>query len=106
MKPKAEILPQRLEHLITNSLAVFLSRVRLPACCAAVLLAAGIAAGQPATTNLPPTPPSESLNRIRALLADKSHPLTWVFTGDSITHGAKHTHGSRTYVEHFAERVR
>ena len=87
-------------------MAVFLSRLRLPACCAAVLLAAGIAAGQPATTNLPPAPPSESLDRIRALLADKSHPLTWVFTGDSITHGAKHTHGSRTYVEHFAERVR
>jgi lysophospholipase L1-like esterase len=29
-----------------------------------------------------------------------------VFTGDSITHGAKHTHGSRSYAEHFAERVR
>ena len=41
-----------------------------------------------------------------ALLADKSRPLTWVFTGDSITHGAKHTHGNRSYVEHFAERVR
>ena len=108
MKPQAEILSQRLEQLITNSLAVCLSRLRLPACCAAVLLAVGIAAGQPATTNLPLAPPSESesLDRIRALLADKSHPLTWVFTGDSITHGAKHTHGSRTYVEHFAERVR
>lgn len=108
MKPQAEILSQRLEQLITNSLAVCLSRLRLPACCAAVLLAVGIAAGQPATTNLPLAPPSESesLDRIRALLVDKSHPLTWVFTGDSITHGAKHTHGSRTYVEHFAERVR
>jgi lysophospholipase L1-like esterase len=67
-----------------------------------------VAAGQPATTNPPPAAPAEtaSLGRIRTLLADKSHPLTWVFTGDSITHGAKHTHGCRTYVEHFAERVR
>lgn len=33
-------------------------------------------------------------------------PLTWVFTGDSITHGALHTMGWRSYPEHFAERVR
>jgi sialidase-1 len=32
--------------------------------------------------------------------------MTWVITGDSITHGAAHTHGSRSYAEHFAERVR
>lgn len=31
---------------------------------------------------------------------------TWVFTGDSITHGALHTLGWRSYPEHFAERVR
>ena len=49
---------------------------------------------------------SNSLDLIQALLADESRSLTWVFTGDSITHGAKHTHGSRSYVEHFAERVR
>ena len=30
----------------------------------------------------------------------------WVFTGDSITHGALHTKGWRSYPEHFAERVR
>lgn len=55
-----------------------------------------------------PVPPAspDSLAQIRALLADKSRPVTWVFTGDSITHGAKHTHGTRSYVEHFAERVR
>lgn len=46
------------------------------------------------------------LQKIQKLLADKSHPVTWVITGDSITHGAKHTHGSRSYVEHLAERVR
>lgn len=33
-------------------------------------------------------------------------PLVWVFTGDSITHGAKHTHGYRSYPEIFAERIR
>ena len=33
-------------------------------------------------------------------------PMTWVFTGDSITHGALHTYGWRSYPEHFAERLR
>lgn len=42
---------------------------------------------------------------IKQLLAGKK-PLTWVFTGDSITHGALHTLGYRSYPEHFAERVR
>ena len=42
---------------------------------------------------------------IKELLARKE-PVTWVFTGDSITHGALHTLGWRSYSEHFAERVR
>ena len=42
---------------------------------------------------------------IKNLIAGKQ-PLIWVFTGDSITHGALHTFGSRGYVEHFAERIR
>jgi acyl-CoA thioesterase I len=33
-------------------------------------------------------------------------PLTWVFTGDSITQGAQFTGGARSYVEHFSERTR
>ncbi len=33
-------------------------------------------------------------------------PVLWLFTGDSITHGALHTYGARSYPEHFAERVR
>src|SRR5512133_1528760 len=49
---------------------------------------------------------SRDLTRIRETLADKARPRTWVLTGDSITHGAKHTAGSRSYVEHFAERLR
>ncbi len=32
--------------------------------------------------------------------------MTWVFAGDSITHGCVHTHGSRNYVEHCTEVLR
>lgn len=45
------------------------------------------------------------LETIQALLAGND-PVTWVFTGDSITQGGKHTHGWRHYVQHFEERVR
>ncbi|MEX2233895.1 MAG: SGNH/GDSL hydrolase family protein [Cyclobacteriaceae bacterium] len=44
--------------------------------------------------------------RISELLKQKTPPLIWVFTGDSITHGAKHTQGYRSYPEIFAERIR
>lgn len=40
----------------------------------------------------------------RALASDA--PLTWVLTGDSITHGLIHTQGGRTYAEHLHEIVR
>ncbi|HLS01838.1 MAG TPA: SGNH/GDSL hydrolase family protein [Beutenbergiaceae bacterium] len=33
-------------------------------------------------------------------------PLTWVLTGDSITHGARHTNGQRSYPELLIEVVR
>src|SRR5437870_925522 len=49
---------------------------------------------------------ADDLSVIQARVADQSAPITWVFTGDSITHGASHTHGERSYPEHFAERVR
>lgn len=42
---------------------------------------------------------------IRSRMESKK-PLTWVFTGDSITHGAAHTLGCRSYPEHIAERIR
>jgi len=45
------------------------------------------------------------LERIKALF-DSKDPITWVITGDSITHGALHTDGWRSYPEHFAERIR
>jgi len=41
-----------------------------------------------------------------ALLLKGKTSLIWVFTGDSITHGAKHTHGYRSYPEIFSERIR
>ena len=40
----------------------------------------------------------------RALTA--ADPLTWVITGDSITHGLVHTQGGRSYPEHLHEIVR
>lgn len=35
-----------------------------------------------------------------------ANPLIWVFTGNSITQGAKHTHGLRSYPEICSERIR
>lgn len=43
-------------------------------------------------------------DRLREILAGP--PVTWVLIGDSITQGVVHTHGLRSYAEHFAERVR
>lgn len=47
----------------------------------------------------------EDRNTVTALMT-KGDPMIWVFTGNSITQGAKHTHGSRPYAEIFSERVR
>jgi acyl-CoA thioesterase-1 len=48
----------------------------------------------------------DDLERIAKIIADKATPVKWLFTGDSITHGAKHTYGRRSYPEIFAERIR
>ncbi len=45
------------------------------------------------------------MQRIKDLLSD-GKPLTWLFYGDSITHGVVHTFGHRIYPELFTERVR
>ncbi|MBU1700891.1 MAG: SGNH/GDSL hydrolase family protein [Candidatus Eisenbacteria bacterium] len=45
------------------------------------------------------------MNSVRKILALNA-PLTWLFYGDSITHGAYHTFGLRDYPELFDERVR
>ncbi|GAB3915705.1 SGNH/GDSL hydrolase family protein [Larkinella terrae] len=59
----------------------------------------------PVFPQLPTALDVPDLEKIKALLATKD-PNIWLFTGDSITHGAKHTHGSRSYPEIFAERLR
>lgn len=43
--------------------------------------------------------------KLHALVKNKQ-PLIWIITGDSITHGAKHTNGMRSYPEHWAELIR
>lgn len=48
---------------------------------------------------------SPDLAKLRARMAEK-RPMTWLFTGDSITHGALHTKGWRCFTEIFAERLR
>lgn len=39
-------------------------------------------------------------------LIESPDPVNWIFTGNSITQGAKHTHGMRPYSEIFTERIR
>lgn len=47
----------------------------------------------------------DDLSLVSRLLEEKK-PVTWLFTGDSITQGAKHTNGMRAFPEIFGERVR
>lgn len=39
-------------------------------------------------------------------LLESDAPVTWVLTGDSITHGLIHTRGARNYVDHLHELIR
>lgn len=48
---------------------------------------------------------SEDRDRFKVIIESET-PVNWVFTGNSITQGAKHTHGMRSFPEIFAERVR
>ncbi len=48
---------------------------------------------------------SDERTALRRLLASGA-PLTWVLTGDSITHGLIHTRGARNYVDHLHELIR
>jgi lysophospholipase L1-like esterase len=41
-----------------------------------------------------------------ASLLTRAEPVRWLFTGDSITHGAGHTYGERDFVQLFEERLR
>jgi lysophospholipase L1-like esterase len=49
--------------------------------------------------------PAVDFQPLKELLAAKK-PIVWVFAGDGITLGARHTGGERNYCEHFAEEVR
>ncbi len=47
----------------------------------------------------------EDKSKIEAIIK-VNESVKWVFTGNSITQGAGHTHGMRSYPEIFAERIR
>ncbi len=47
---------------------------------------------------------AKDMERIKAVL-NGAEPARWLFYGDSITHGAKHTCGMRDFTEHFRERI-
>lgn len=49
--------------------------------------------------------PSDDMARIKSIFDGKT-PAVWLFTGNSITQGALHTYGQRSYPEIFAERIR
>jgi acyl-CoA thioesterase I len=49
--------------------------------------------------------PGVNFQSFQELLAG-SKPAAWVFAGDSVTLGARHTDGQRSYSEHFAEEIR
>ena len=43
---------------------------------------------------------------LHRLLANEQEPMMWLFVGDSITHGCLHTHGFRSFAEHWMELVK
>jgi lysophospholipase L1-like esterase len=69
------------------------------------LTSASLAALGTPVSALAAAEPDDRSAALKAVLA-RTEPAIWVFTGDSITHGALHTLGTRSYPEHFAERVR
>jgi acyl-CoA thioesterase-1 len=85
----------------------FLAGLSVAACAGFVVAepAATFAADQKTAPKTKRPAPTSGIEGVKELLGRKE-PLTWVFTGDSITHGALHTKGWRSYPEHFAERVR
>ncbi len=44
--------------------------------------------------------------RLHELVGNKETPILWLFVGDSITHGCLHTHGYRSFPEHWMEIVK
>ena len=59
----------------------------------------------PAYIQTTPPEPAVIPSEIEVLLQG-NEPLTWLFSGDSITHGAVYSYGRKSYVELFGERIR
>ncbi len=95
------------EHQSAGDRRAFLGQIGLAACAglAAAEESQAQTAGNQATGGKKGPAATSGVAGIKELLARKE-PVMWVFTGDSITHGALHTKGWRSYPEHFAERVR
>jgi lysophospholipase L1-like esterase len=70
-----------------------------------LIASAGAETAEELTGSVNPVQYVADKERIAEMIKAKD-PVVWVFTGDSITHGAKHTHGYRSYPEIFAERIR
>lgn len=43
---------------------------------------------------------------LHRMVDDARVPMMWLFVGDSITHGCLHTHGGRSFAEHWMELVK
>jgi len=96
-------MPDAAARMLTDELV---GRSRLDTIPRRTLVMTGLAAVPAQNLPLQQNPnASEAFGEIQSLLRRKE-PITWVFTGDSITQGASHTMGWRSYSEHFAERVR
>ena len=72
---------------------------------AALLFATCLLSAQTQSTAPVAAPDADDLARLHRLL-ERPRPITWVFTGDSVTQGAKWAGDSRPYPAIFAERVR
>ena len=71
----------------------------------ASLLGSAVSSHGPVHNKPESLPGNGDLDSLKNLLGRKEGNI-WLFTGDSITHGAKHTHGYRSYPEVFQERIR
>ncbi len=72
-------------------------------CMALFAHAADIPAPEKATEDNLKLPDYKKLHQ---LVENKDKPILWLFLGDSITHGAMHTHGWRSYPEHWQEVIK
>ncbi len=75
-------------------------------CLIGSLLSCGVSlSGQALSKSLPSNPGAQDLGRLHRLLQSPK-PITWVFTGDSVTQGAKWAGDYRPYPDIVSERIR